>query len=674
MIDPLALVRAVVTLTGAIIVGSGFLMYYASEARAKPGGTLWRRRIALMNFIASGIGIVASGVLVMGTAGAAADKADIFGVDTHTVVLFATQTWAGRVMFAEVGFAVATFLFAGPAWLMREKPPLADVLSLIAAFWAGLGLAVVSLASHPVSLDPVWVGVALSVIHRIALGLWLGGLPALVLLIGLGQVTGDTGRLAVLILARFSTIAVVSVGVLLASGTILTWYIVGNFAALVGTAYGHWLVAKLLALGAVLYIAHGLRKHLLPKLEADASHVDIASYGKRVKIESGFAFLVLVFASIMADSAPPEHENIYWPLPFRFSLRATWGVPWVPTMVIGGAILCLAGIALVVLAWRSSLRPDKLQPKYGMALGAFTIVAGAALALPAISVQAYPDTYLTPDVDFAAESIAHGLAKYEEDCTACHGVSGRGDGPSAKGLPVPPADLSAPHAATHTAGDMFWWITHGISTSGMPNFGDVLTPEERWDIINFLQDFALGYQGRILTTRIVPYKAWLGPPDLSVTNEKGETLRLRDYRRVSALLLVIAHGPEDRARVEQLIGARDRLAELGVKTVLVASGPDAESLRALAVGKILTVDKDADAAAATFGLLTRSLTNAKPETARVPPQSAEFLIDRSGFLRARWLPAEDTGPDGWNDLDALDRQLTLLAQEPLRSPPVDHEH
>lgn len=673
MTDPLALVRAAMTLTAAIVMGSGFLMWYAQEARAKSGGVLWRTRVATMNFAAAGLGIVATGLMVNGTAAIAAQSAGIFSFDARVLQVFVGQTWSGSVLLAVFWCAVATFVFAALAWLSRAKAATADVLSLVAAGCAGLGLAIVSLASHPTSLDPPWLGVTLSVVHRIALGLWFGGLPALLLLIGLGPVSGDTGRLGVLVLSRFSTIAVAAVGVLFVSGLVLTWYIVGNFASVIGTVYGLWLVAKLLALGGILYIAHGLRQHLLPALKADASETGLASYAFRVKIETGLAVLVLIFASFMADSAPPEHENIYWPLPFRFSLRATWGVPWVPTLVVVGTVLFLTGLALVVFAWRSSLQPAHLRPKYGMALGAFAVVAGMALALPAISVQAYPDSYLTPDVDFAVESIAHGLTKYEENCTACHGVGGHGDGPAGKGLPLPPADLTAPHTALHTAGDMFWWITHG-TPSGMPSFGDTLNVETRWDIINFLQDFTLGYQARIITPRIVSNQAWLGPPDLSVTDEKGDTLRLRDYRKDSALLLVFAYGPADRPRVEQIIGARDRLARLGTKIILIAPGPAAEPLRTLASGKILTVDEDAQAAVAAFGLLTRSLTNAKPETVRAPEQSAEFLIDRSGYLRARWLPAEDQEADGWSNLDVLDRQLGLLAQEPLRSPPVDHDH
>ncbi len=672
--DALALLRAVMTTAAAIVMGAGFLLWYVRDVLGKPGAVRWRGRVMTLILVAAALGVVGTLGVVVGTAGAAAGAHGFLAVEPSSVWLLITQTWSGKILLAASVASVATLAAAAAAWLLRGRPWISEVISLVAADLAGFGLGVIAFASHPTSLEPEWLGLGLSILHRIALGLWLGGLPALVLLLGSGTTSGETRHVAYPILERFSRIAIAAMAVLLVTGTVLAWFIVGNFASLIGTFYGLTLVAKLVALAAVLYIAHGLRKQLLPKLAAEPSAPVLAKYAARVRIESGFAMLIVLLASVMGNIAPPEHEDIFWLLPFRFSFRATWDLPWVPVMFLGGSALALAGVALLVRAWRSSSRPTDRPSRSGMALGGLTLLAGAGLALPAISVQAFPGTFLTPNVDFAVESIAHGLGKFEDTCTLCHGPGGRGDGIAGFGLPIPPADLTAPHAARHTAGDMFWWLTHGIPGSTMPAFAGSLSVEDRWDVINFLQAFTLGYQGRLLASRVLPDKPWLGPPDLSVTDETGEALRLRDYRRQSALLVVIAEGETGRARVEQLLAARNRLAKLGTKIVLVAPGPDGESLRARAAGKILLVDKDTDSAAATFGLFTRSLTNAKTAKARVPAQNAEFLIDRSGYLRARWLPAEDQDVAGWNDPEVLEGQLTLLAREPLWSPPKDHDH
>ncbi|MGH6819336.1 MAG: CopD family protein, partial [Methylocella sp.] len=486
-----------------------------------------------------------------------------------------------------------------------------------------------------------------------------------------------TRRLAAVVLRRFSRLATVAMGVILVSGAFLTWYLVRNFPALTGTHYGQLLMLKLAMLGGVLFIANGLQRQLLPVLELKPGDAIFRSYANRVKLEAVLALLIVVVASEMAGLAPPEHENIVWPLPFRFSFAASWPVPWVPTRFLGGTALILAG--LTVLAFRAVpwLRPAWFRLRANAALGAgiATTLAGTALAFPAISVQAFPDTYLTTDIPYAVTSVAAGLNHYEQNCTSCHGVSGHGDGPLAPSMPVTqkPADLSAPHTALHTPGDLYWWITHGMAGTPMPGFADVLTNDDRWDIINFLGAFAVGYQARIIETKINPGQHWLGPVDFQVNDETGNTNLLTDYQRKSALLLVLFSCTEENiatetARLEQLLSARERLAALGNKIILIAPGKTCAPLRSLAKGNILIADRDTEDVAASYGLFTRTFLNRRMDVVRAPRLHAEFLIDRWGYIRARWLPEED---NAWSDLGYLETQLQKLSQEPPAPPPPD---
>ncbi|MCI0466212.1 MAG: CopD family protein, partial [Beijerinckiaceae bacterium] len=496
-----------------------------------------------------------------------------------------------------------------------------------------------------------------------------------VLLIGVGPVPDDSRRLAAFVLLRFSRIATAAMIVILVSGVLLTWYIVRNFPAFIGTGYGRLLILKLAMLAGVLFIARSLQQKLLPSLEARPSDSIFRNYASRVKIESVLAVLMVVVASEMAQMAPPEHENIIWPFPFRFSFAATWAAPFVPTRFIGGAVLIAAGLAVLLLALRPSLRPAwfRLRANTSLAAGAAAMLAGSAVAFPAISVEAYRDTYLTTDIPYAVTSIAAGLNHYEQNCTGCHGASGHGDGPVAASLAVKPADLSAAHTALHTAGDIYWWLTHGIPASGMPGYDGVLKSEDRWDIINFLGAFAVGYQARVIETKIHSGQQWLGPPDFQVTDEEGVTSLLSDYRRKNALLVVLfSCVPEkiqgETQRLEQLLAARESFARLGAKIVLVAPGETCQKLRELATGKILIADRDTDDVAASLGLFTRTFLNRRQNEVRVLPTHAEFLIDRSGYIRARWLPDED---NSWSDLGFLDGQFALQAREPLAPPPPD---
>lgn len=44
--------------------------------------------------------------------------------------------------------------------------------------------------------------------------------------------------------------------------------------------------------------------------------------------------------------------------------------------------------------------------------------------------------------DAKAQSLHHGIIEYEISCMPCHGINGRGDGPSAKSLKTAPSDLT----------------------------------------------------------------------------------------------------------------------------------------------------------------------------------------------------------------------------------------
>ncbi len=679
-IDPLDIVRAIATLTAAIVAGCGVLNWYTRDAHATKGGAIWGNRAAGLIFASAGIGIIANALGAIGASAAAAAAAGshAFSFSGPVLETYLLQTGVGRITILQFAAAVLACVLAGLAWVTLRKRQVSDLLLLAAAAAAGFGQAVVPFASHPTTLDPRWIGLAAAIAHRLALSVWLGGLPALILLIGVGSVAEDTRHFTGTILRRFSRVATVAMAIILATGGILTWYLVGNFPAMIGTVYGNLLTVKLALLGGVLFIANGLQRQLLPALEVKPSDSTILSYARRVKLETLLAVLIVFIASDMAGLSPPAHEDIVWPLHFRFSIAATLGkgTPWwIWTLLFSGSVLILAGPILMALSLWPSWLPARFRSRPLLVLGAgvAATVAGGALAMPPVSVPAFPSTYLTTDIPYATASIAAGLKHYEDNCTGCHGASGHGDGPLASSLPVKPADLSAPHTALHTPGDLFWWISHGIQASGMPAFEDVLTKDDRWDIINFLGAFAVGYQARVIEPKIFPGQYWLGPPDFQVSDETGNARLLSDYRGKSALLVVLFACTEeslsqDTARLQQLLDERGRLAELGADIILVAPGKICEPLRDLATGKILIVDQNIEDVAATYGLFTRSFSNRQQNVVRVPETHAEFLIDRWGYIRARWLPVED---NSWSDPRFIETQLEMLSREPPAPPPPD---
>ena len=88
----------------------------------------------------------------------------------------------------------------------------------------------------------------------------------------------------------------------------------------------------------------------------------------------------------------------------------------------------------------------------------------------------------------SAESIALGKKLFARECIACHGETGRGNGPAAKDLEISPGNLSDPKLWEQTDGAIFWKISTGRSP--MPTFEPTFSVEERWHIVNFVRTLA----------------------------------------------------------------------------------------------------------------------------------------------------------------------------------------
>src|SRR5207245_773827 len=284
--------------------------------------------------------------------------------------------------------------------------------------------------------------------------------------------------------------ALVLVLVLAATGTGLAITHIGNVAGLVGTTYGRLLLTKLALLILALSLAALNRSVLLARLGGDGPTVGRPAMRRLagfVAIEAGLALAILVIVAAMNVTPPARHEAPVWPFTIRMSFAALEGRAAEATRALIGSQIGVIGLValitgLAVRAWRLPLAAVALA-----ALG-----AGAGLALPPLTIDAYPTTYLRPSVPYQAGAITAGAALYQASCAGCHGARGAGDGPDGRALPRSPADLRAPHTAQHTAGDLFWWISHGIPGSGMPGFGSRLTEDQRWELINFLRALSAG--------------------------------------------------------------------------------------------------------------------------------------------------------------------------------------
>jgi putative copper resistance protein D len=501
--------------------------------------------------------------------------------------------------------------------------------------------------------------------------------PAIQRIHALFHAREETVKADALALKRFSTMALPVMLTVIATGIFITYRMVdSSYGALVATEYGWLLNGKIALLLVVLVIASRARSWL-PLL---AQHADglAAAGGRRLRKWVSFEFLlalgIVLLATIVANTVPAKHAIIQnWPYSFRFSLAATWGDPTVMLRAWSGLALLAAALAAVVFARK---RKWDTKRRLGIPLALAALAMG--VGLPPLAVDAYPETYRKTPVPFDTISIANGSAHFAENCVPCHGAQGKGNGVMAKSFAKPPVDmLTEPHTAKHTAGDFFHWLSFGIPGTGMPEFADRLSEEDRWDVVNFLHAMSRGYQARLMSPQVKPEQpqAAMGPPNFSYTAQDGSSGTLKDFRGKKNVLLVLFSWPESRERLAQLRDLNARLAE--ANTVLLAvpeDDPDSRELEQIKAGvPFPVVIEGAHEIVQSYKLFRRTLN--KPDLlgeGTLPPHM-EFLVDRFGYLRARWIPDAD-GP-GWSNTDMLMQQVAQLNREKeILPPPGDHVH
>jgi putative copper export protein/mono/diheme cytochrome c family protein/peroxiredoxin len=603
------------------------------------------------------------------------------------VVQAAVVTGAAPTLEAVRGVLTGTQF--GRTWLLRV-----GLLALLAAFlvfrererdgrdWTALrlqglllgaaGAAGLAWAGHAAATEDAWRlwHLGADALHLTATGVWLGGLLPLALLLGRVPAEADAAWRAVVgrAVRRFSTVGLASVGTLVLTGAVNVRVLVGGVAPLVGTDYGRLLLAKLALLLPLIALAAVNLLRLRPRLSAGRPGFGaaLARLRRNVLAEAGLGAAIVALAATLGLTPPARHVQPTWPFPFRLSWEATRDAPGRDLWLVAGGLLALVGAAaLAYAAWR------QWRPRWALALGLAGGAYGLWAALSPLAIDAYPTTYLRPAVPYTALSVASGARLYDLHCALCHGAAGYGDGPAAASLPRRPADLTARHTADHTAGDLFWWLTHGIKGSPMPGFGDRLSEEERWDLVNYLRALAAAEEARLLGPVADPDPR-LVAPDFTFGAGVGPSDTLKDHRGWAMVHLVLFRLPDSLPRLAQLEQAWTEIGRGGAR-VLAVPTRDADRiyrlLGARAAAFAIAVDGSPEIAA-TYGLFRRTLEG---DALRPPPPHMEFLIDRQGYIRARWIPGE--GLPGWEEIPRLLREVERLDREAPRAPaPDDHVH
>ena len=226
-----------------------------------------------------------------------------------------------RTWFDRDAWSAVLHTRIGEAWLVRALVLL--VMGLLlglgakfhrAGWWRALGVVgaiTLGVASayggHGATGRWHGVGVAMTTFHVVGMGLWLGGLLALLLLFSEVGVDG---------VRRFSGLAACSIAVVVASGVVQAIRQVGSLDALTNTTYGELLIWKLVAVGLVLFVAalsrrvvHGRTLALRPvhaEAVGAAPDVDRSMLRRTVGMEVVIAAVILATTSLLMAANPSQ--------------------------------------------------------------------------------------------------------------------------------------------------------------------------------------------------------------------------------------------------------------------------------------------------------------------------------------------------------------------------------
>jgi copper transport protein len=199
----------------------------------------------------------------------------------------------------------------------RNLPP-----ESVRAFWVAnvwlmpLVIGTFSVSSHTAgSLMLPWVGIFVDWIHALAVGAWVGGLAALVLVIptALRPYNGEKRRLALLaVLRRFSRLAVSAVVIVIATGIYSSLNWLSTAAELTGTAWGGALVVKLvLVVGLLLLgLAHQIAANPERYVRWSTNLSRTMSLALTLRLEIIVAIITLVAVANLSATPIPQPPQL----------------------------------------------------------------------------------------------------------------------------------------------------------------------------------------------------------------------------------------------------------------------------------------------------------------------------------------------------------------------------
>lgn len=665
-----------------ILFGSSFFLVIAGSRKVLSEAPWIPRVEKMFPWLALLVLLGLTGLLATTTGSATGDEANVWAPKAWLQFIHNTQVGVIafiRILLAVLLFAVVVYTLLKP----RSRGRYAFL-----TFTAALPLIAGAFMSHSSADEMSFAAIAPFVLHLLFAGMWFGALPVfLLILLTNHRETDKDQRLAnISNLETFSTIALPVMLLLMLTGLIVTDRMIGSYYhTLVASPYGWLLNFKIALLAVILVIAYKARNKWLPLLAQSTESNDLGHSGnsritesslhfrKWVHIEFLLALLLILFATILANTLPGKHAIIDdWPFPFRFSLDANREETGVEEMFWLGTALFAVAIFMIWISLKY-----EWQWKKAVLASSILIIAAMAVALPPITIEAYPETYMKPEVPLDALSISRGAQLFAGHCADCHGPQGKGNGKLADTLSTPPTDLlTEPHTARHTVGNFYHQIIYGVPDTNMPGFRDKLTDEDVWDVVNFLHTLSRGFDARLLGSMILPEMPAVGAPVFYYSANDGSSGDLKDFRYKQNVVLILFSWPQSQPRLQQLRHVYERVNNEYNTAFLAVPMQQLSEQELQTISELVPFPVVTDGwleISDTYRLYRRVRTVPDLNGAGLKPEHIEFIIDRFGYLRARWNSQFEGF--GYQNINALTQQLGLLnAEGEIMPPPGEHAH
>jgi putative copper resistance protein D len=304
--DPLIYARAIHFAATMLVAGVVlFAVFIAAPAWRGAAGNdavaiKVRARLAVIAWIGLALAAIAGAAwLVLTAAGMSGlPAAQVFGDGVLWTVL--SQTTFGRAWLAR--FALACALAATLPALLSPRDRQSLWLEITAVILAAAFAGALAWSGHAAGGlgDEAVVHPAADVLHLIAAAAWVGALLPLIVLLAAASGGADDASLSMARTAttRFSILGIVSVGTLLVTGIVNTYYLAGSVPALLHTDYGRLLLIKIALFLAMVAIATVNRFRLTPRLLQQNNIT--ASRGALRRLRRNAAIEVLAGAMVIA--------------------------------------------------------------------------------------------------------------------------------------------------------------------------------------------------------------------------------------------------------------------------------------------------------------------------------------------------------------------------------------